>query len=70
MSPKIKKTPQMIIYYLSGAAGLIVSINRIMTKLLLHDARENTIIFFCVSIATVVMCAVVFHITRRTQFVR
>ena len=54
----------------SGAAGLIVSINRILTKLILHDDRENTIIFFCISIATVVMCAVVFHITRRTQFVR
>ncbi|XP_071095832.1 equilibrative nucleoside transporter 4-like [Haliotis cracherodii] len=53
-----------------SAAGLLISINRILTKALLKDEKVNTMIFFCVSISLVWMCFIVFHITRRTDFVR
>ncbi|XP_074652914.1 equilibrative nucleoside transporter 4-like isoform X2 [Tubulanus polymorphus] len=53
-----------------SAAGLLVSVNRIVTKLLLRDEKINTIIFFMLSILIVWMCFIVFHVTRRTQFVR
>ncbi|XP_041373222.1 equilibrative nucleoside transporter 4-like [Gigantopelta aegis] len=53
-----------------SAAGLIISINRIVTKALLDDQRINTMIFFCISISIIWMCFVLFHVTRRTDFVR
>ena len=53
-----------------GAAGLIVSINRILTKAMLKDKHTNTIIFFSLSLVMIFLCCIVFHLTRRTQFVR
>ncbi|KAK6173971.1 hypothetical protein SNE40_017335 [Patella caerulea] len=53
-----------------SAAGLIISINRIITKALLNDQRINTIIFFIISISILWVCFIVFHIIRRTEFVR
>ncbi len=53
-----------------GAAGLLISINRILTKALLDDEKVNTMIFFCVSISLLGLCFVTFHVTRRTDFVR
>ncbi|XP_070205208.1 equilibrative nucleoside transporter 4-like isoform X2 [Littorina saxatilis] len=50
-------------------AGVLVSTNRILTKALLRDERLNTVIFFGVSIATLVACFVVFHVSRRSNFV-
>ena len=49
---------------------MIVSINRILTKSFLDDVHTNTIIFFGISIATVALCCMVFHITRHSVFVR
>ena len=55
----------------AGAAGLIVSMNRILTKALMPDEpRANTIIFFVLSITMIVFCCVIFHSTRRMDFVR
>ncbi|ESP02363.1 hypothetical protein LOTGIDRAFT_138509 [Lottia gigantea] len=53
-----------------SAAGLIISMNRIITKSLLNDQRINTIIFFIISISILWVCFIVFHIIRRTEFVR
>ncbi|XP_077980121.1 equilibrative nucleoside transporter 4-like [Glandiceps talaboti] len=53
-----------------SAAGLLTSINRIVTKLLLKDERVNTIIFFCISIVFVIACFICHHVTRRTDFIR
>jgi len=54
----------------AGAAGLIVSVNRIITKSLMSDVRASTMLFFGVSIAFVVVCCLAFHATRCTDFVR
>lgn len=54
----------------AGAAGLIVSMNRIVTKAMMHDVRASTLLFFGLSIAFVVICCVAFHVTRCTEFVR
>jgi len=54
----------------TGAAGLIVSVNRIVTKAMMRDVVASTLLFFGVSIAFVVVCCVAFHVTRRTEFVR
>lgn len=60
------------IYFLlgSGLAGVLVSANRILTKALLNDERINTIIFFCVSIGILLACFIVFHVARRSNFVK
>lgn len=51
-------------------AGVLVSTSRILTKALLTDQRINTIIFFGVSIFFLVVCFVVFHVSRRSHFVQ
>ncbi|CAH1796333.1 unnamed protein product [Owenia fusiformis] len=53
-----------------SAAGLLVSMNRIATKALLNNERINTLIFFALSIAIVLSCFVIFHVTKRSEFVR
>jgi len=54
----------------AGAAGLIVSVNRVVTKALMRDVTDSTLLFFGVSIAFVVVCCAAFHVTRCTDFVR
>lgn len=45
--------------------------NRILTKALMPDQpRDNTIIFFAISITLVVFCCVIFHTSRKSEFVR
>ena len=44
--------------------------NRVITKAVMRDVRASTLLFFCVSIAFVVICCVAFHLTRCTEFVR
>ncbi|XP_070580533.1 equilibrative nucleoside transporter 4-like isoform X2 [Ptychodera flava] len=53
-----------------SAAGLLTSINRIITKLLLRDQQINTLIFFGISIFFVVLCLISHHVIRRTKFIR
>ncbi|KAF8789193.1 equilibrative nucleoside transporter 4-like [Argiope bruennichi] len=52
-----------------SAAGLLVSTNRILTKALLENEKFNTIIFFCISIAFIVLCFVIFVLLRRSEFI-
>ena len=54
----------------TGAAGLVISSNRILTKALLHNQKVNTIIFFTISMSIVCLCFIMFHIVRRSDFVR
>ncbi|CAH1398750.1 unnamed protein product [Nezara viridula] len=53
-----------------SGAGLLVSLNRILTKMLLDDQRLNTFIFFAVSTVIVAMCFVLYQIVRQTDFVQ
>lgn len=52
-----------------GAAGLLISTNRILTKALLEDEKVNTILFFCISIGIVVLCFAIHFILQRSEFV-
>ncbi|XP_071452226.1 equilibrative nucleoside transporter 4 isoform X1 [Hetaerina americana] len=53
-----------------SAAGLLVSSNRILTKLLLRDERASTAIFFGTSVVFLGACALLHQAVRRTHFVR
>ncbi|XP_022103338.1 equilibrative nucleoside transporter 4-like isoform X2 [Acanthaster planci] len=53
-----------------SAAGLLTSLNRIITKLLVHDEKINTLTFFVMSAAMVLVCLLTHHLARRTDFVR
>ncbi|KAG9343020.1 hypothetical protein JZ751_015238 [Albula glossodonta] len=54
----------------TGTAGVIISLSRIFTKLLIKNERKNTIIFFLISIGIELMCFTLHLLVRRTQFVR
>ena len=57
--------------FTTGAAGLIVSINRIVTKAFLPDSSVlNTFLFFLLSAAILLLCCVLFHVTKQSNFVR
>ncbi|KAG1968503.1 equilibrative nucleoside transporter [Pimephales promelas] len=53
-----------------STAGVIISLSRIFTKLLIKNERENTIIFFVISICMVLVCFVLHMLVRRTRFVQ
>ncbi|RWS02208.1 equilibrative nucleoside transporter 4-like isoform X1 [Dinothrombium tinctorium] len=53
-----------------SAAGLIVSFNRIVTKLLLDDEQVNTLLFFGISITIVACCIIIHNLLQRTTFVK
>ncbi|KAG7505308.1 equilibrative nucleoside transporter 4 isoform X2 [Solea senegalensis] len=53
-----------------STAGVIISLSRIFTKLLISDERRNTLIFFLVSIAMEMLCFLLHLLVRRSQFVR
>lgn len=53
-----------------SAAGLIVSINRILTKSLLEDERINTLLFFSISIVIILICVITHNVLQRTAFVK
>lgn len=53
-----------------SAAGLWVSINRILTKSLFKDERGNTSMFFILSNMTILMCFVLHQVVRKTDFVQ
>ncbi|XP_063759296.1 LOW QUALITY PROTEIN: equilibrative nucleoside transporter 4 [Eleginops maclovinus] len=53
-----------------STAGVIISLSRIFTKLLIPDQRRNTLIFFLVSISMEMLCFLLHLLVRRSQFVR
>lgn len=52
-----------------SAAGVIVSMNRIITKYLISDARSNTLMFFTLSIILIIITLIVINQIEKTQFV-
>uniref|UniRef100_A0A8C2GEJ7 Equilibrative nucleoside transporter 4 n=1 Tax=Cyprinus carpio TaxID=7962 RepID=A0A8C2GEJ7_CYPCA len=53
-----------------STAGVIISLSRIFTKLLIKNERKNTIIFFIISICMVLLCFILHIFVRRTRFVQ
>ncbi|XP_068435567.1 equilibrative nucleoside transporter 4 isoform X1 [Clinocottus analis] len=53
-----------------STAGVIISLSRIFTKLLIPDEQRNTLIFFLVSISMEMLCFLLHLLVRRSQFVR
>ncbi|XP_068765059.1 equilibrative nucleoside transporter 4 isoform X2 [Struthio camelus] len=53
-----------------STAGVIISLSRIFTKLLLSDEKENTVIFFFISIGMELTCFILHLLVKRTHFVR
>uniref|UniRef100_A0A3Q3L6Y9 Equilibrative nucleoside transporter 4 n=1 Tax=Mastacembelus armatus TaxID=205130 RepID=A0A3Q3L6Y9_9TELE len=53
-----------------STAGVIISLSRIFTKLLITDERKNTLIFFLVSISMEMLCFLLHLLVRRSRFVR
>nr|XP_046189361.1 equilibrative nucleoside transporter 4-like [Oncorhynchus gorbuscha] len=52
-----------------STAGVIISLSRIFTKLLISNERINTLIFFLVSITMEMICFLLHLIVRRSRFV-
>ncbi|XP_053550254.1 equilibrative nucleoside transporter 4 [Bombina bombina] len=52
-----------------STAGVVISLSRIFTKLLLPSEKESTIIFFFISISLELMCFVLHLLVKRTRFV-
>ncbi|XP_028311995.1 equilibrative nucleoside transporter 4 [Gouania willdenowi] len=53
-----------------STAGVIISLSRIFTKLLIPDDKKNTLIFFLVSISMEMLCFLLHLLVRRSRFVR
>ncbi|KAM7372311.1 hypothetical protein PAMP_009488 [Pampus punctatissimus] len=53
-----------------STAGVIISLSRIFTKLLIPDERRNTLIFFLISISMEMLCFLLHLLVRRSRFVR
>ncbi|KAL6481264.1 hypothetical protein MHYP_G00093440 [Metynnis hypsauchen] len=53
-----------------STAGVIVSLSRIFTKLLVENEKNNTIVFFLFSVSMETLCFLLHMLVRRTHFVR
>lgn len=53
-----------------STAGVIVSLSRIFTKLLVENEKNNTIVFFLFSVSMETLCFLLHILVRRTRFVR
>lgn len=51
-------------------AGLVVSVNRIITKLTIEDPLTNTVIFFSLSIVGEIVCIILHRYIKNSKFVR
>ena len=51
-------------------AGLVVSVNRIVTKLTIEDPLTNTVIFFSLSIVGEIVCIVLHRYIKKSEFVK
>lgn len=54
----------------SGAAGFLVSVNRILTKIMLSDQQFNTLLFFGISAVGVAVCFILHQIVERSDFIQ
>uniref|UniRef100_A0A2K6ENV3 Equilibrative nucleoside transporter 4 n=1 Tax=Propithecus coquereli TaxID=379532 RepID=A0A2K6ENV3_PROCO len=53
----------------TGTAGVMISLSRILTKLLLPDEHASTLIFFLVSVGLELLCFLLHLLVRRSRFV-
>ncbi|CAH2306883.1 equilibrative nucleoside transporter 4 [Pelobates cultripes] len=53
-----------------STAGVVISLSRIFTKLLLPVEKESTLIFFIISISLELMCFVLHLLVKQTDFVK
>ncbi|KAM4697525.1 equilibrative nucleoside transporter 4 [Rhinophrynus dorsalis] len=53
-----------------STAGVVISLSRIFTKLLLPAEKESTIIFFFISVSLEFLCFVLHILVKRTHFVQ
>ncbi|XP_014248396.1 equilibrative nucleoside transporter 4 [Cimex lectularius] len=53
-----------------SAAGLMVSMNRMITKMIFENQRSNTLMFFLMSMFIVGLCYAIHHVIRQTDFVQ
>ncbi|TRY64410.1 hypothetical protein DNTS_017107 [Danionella cerebrum] len=53
-----------------STAGVLVSLSRIFTKLLVENEKNNTIIFFLFSVSMETLCFLLHVVVRQTSFVR
>ncbi|XP_049759405.1 equilibrative nucleoside transporter 4 isoform X1 [Loxodonta africana] len=53
-----------------STAGVMISLSRILTKLLLPDEWASTLIFFLVSVGLELLCFLLHMLVRRSRFVR
>ena len=51
-------------------AGLVVSFNRIVTKLTIEDPLTNTVIFFSLSIVGEIVCIILHRYIKKSEFVK
>jgi solute carrier family 29 (equilibrative nucleoside transporter) protein 4 len=51
-------------------AGLVVSVNRIVTKLTIEDPLTNTVIFFSLSIVGEIVCIFLHRFIKKSKFVK
>ncbi|KAM9057224.1 equilibrative nucleoside transporter 4 isoform 2-T4 [Megaptera novaeangliae] len=57
------------VWFQEGTAGVMVSLSRILTKLLLPDERAGTLIFFLVSAGLELLCFLLHLLVRGSRFV-
>lgn len=53
-----------------SVSGLFVSISRILTKLIIKDEQLNTLIFFLISILTLVICVLLNYFIKDSEFIK
>ncbi|XP_071492507.1 LOW QUALITY PROTEIN: equilibrative nucleoside transporter 4-like [Diadema antillarum] len=53
-----------------STAGVVTSLNRIITKLLVPNEKINTLIFFMISGIALLSCLIIHQLARRTRLVR
>ena len=53
-----------------SVAGLLVSINRILTKLFVPSKRNSTVLFFTISIGIILICIITYVKVQCTGFVK
>ena len=53
-----------------SVAGLLVSINRILTKLFVPSKRNSTMLFFTISIGIILICIITYVKVQCTGFVK
>lgn len=52
-----------------GAAGAWVSTSRILSKLICNDEKDGTVVFFGITIFTLIICWILYAMVKKTAFI-